>query len=111
MKRVWSLMIVGLMLWNGSVWAEKQPVYDDDGEVITEEEIKAKMGKGWRTGCGCAGGCLSAVSGLVVGTLLGVGRSLLSVRPRGGEILDWIRGGNFSGSRRHRLQLQGWKAL
>jgi hypothetical protein len=42
-------------------WAEKKPVLDDDGNVISEEEIKANMGDRYRKGCTIGGGCLSNV--------------------------------------------------
>jgi hypothetical protein len=51
-------------------WAEKNPVLDDDGNVITEAEIKANMGDGYRFRFSIEGGVLSAGVGFLVGVLL-----------------------------------------
>ena len=42
-------------------WAEKNPVWDDDGYLITEAEIEANMGSGYRIGCVIGGAGLSVV--------------------------------------------------
>jgi len=53
-----------LIYSSASLADEPKPVYDDDGKVITEEEIQAYMGNGYRVGCTAVGAPLSlGVSG------------------------------------------------
>ena len=56
-----------------TAWAEKKPILDDDGNVITEWEIKENMNSHYRIGC-VSGGCLlSAVPAGIGGALIAAG--------------------------------------
>jgi hypothetical protein len=59
-QRVASPVIgVGIMRHG---WSEKKPMFDDDGNVITEEEIRANMRLKKLPIGGCLGGCLGGSS-------------------------------------------------
>jgi cyanophycinase-like exopeptidase len=68
------MVAFSLILLNciGTGWAKKEPVLDDDGNVITEAEIKENMGTGYRKGC-IFGGGIFAVPSLLAGLLCFIG--------------------------------------
>ena len=43
---------------------------DDDGNVITKEEIEANMGTGYQEACIIGGGCLGVIPAVIGGTFL-----------------------------------------
>jgi hypothetical protein len=53
-------------------------LYDDNGKIITEDEIKMKMGYTYLTGCGCLGISLKSLGYLGLGISV-VGGSLASM--------------------------------
>ena len=58
-----------MLLISANVSAE---VYDDEGNIITEEEIKAEMGSGGRTGCLFFGGLFSLGASFLGSCVLGL---------------------------------------
>lgn len=60
--KIFSLIGLAMLLISANVVAE---VYDDEGTVITEEEIEAEMGSVYRKGCAIGGGCLLAFPSLI----------------------------------------------
>ena len=83
--RIFSL--IGMLIISASVLAE---VYDDEGKIITEEEIEREMGLGktYRSGCTTVG-CLVNIP-----TFFGI---IISIVEEGDEILSKTRTVIFGG--------------
>ncbi|MBM3242204.1 hypothetical protein FJZ31_38540 [Candidatus Poribacteria bacterium] len=64
-----SLIVLAMLLMSANVSAE---VYDDEGEVITEEEIEAEMGSRGRAGCLFFGGLFSLGASFLGSCVLGL---------------------------------------
>jgi len=67
--KVFFLIGLAMLLMSANVSAE---VYDDEGKIITEEEIKAEMGSVGRTGCLFFGGLFSLGVGFLGSCILGI---------------------------------------
>jgi hypothetical protein len=99
-------MLAFLLLLLGSIEtgrAEKEPVLDDNGNVITEEEIKADryiLSKDMGTGCiaGCIGGGALGFAGLMGGMIIGAEEGCYELGCGMGEGLIGLTIGHTLGS-------------
>ena len=62
-------VLLAVLLMSATVSAE---VYDDEGWIIAEAEIRAEMGDGFRTGCCIFGGLLSLGGSAVAVAMAGL---------------------------------------
>ena len=69
-QRIRIILVASSLLLLGCIetgWAGKDPIPDDDGNVIMEAEIEENMGKGYRTGCVIGGAGLAVVPAVYAG--------------------------------------------
>ena len=67
-SKIFFLIRLATLLTSVNILAE---VYDDAGEIIAEEEIRAEMGSAGRKGCLLSGGLLSFGASLLGSCILG----------------------------------------